>query len=147
MSRIALLDANVLIALFDPDHLHHDPAHDWFEDSRANGWATCPLTENAVVRILSNPTYVVGAESTAQIVKRLSRFCGSGGHVFWGDTLSVRDRQHFPATFPVSSRQVTDAYLLALACENGGTLATFDTSIALATVVGATPAHLTLISA
>ena len=147
MSRIALLDVNVLIALFDPDHLHHDPAHDWLADIRANGWATCPLTENAVVRILAHPGYVEGPESPAQIVKRLRRFCGSGGHVFWGDTLSVRDRQRFPATFPVSPRQLTDSYLLALAAANDGTLATFDRSIPLATVVGATADHLTLISA
>ena len=147
MSRVALLDVNVLIALFDPDHVHHDPAHDWFEDNRRFGWATCPLTENAIVRILANPAYVAGAESTAQIVKRLRRFCGSGGHIFWGDTLSVRDRQRFPATFPVSTRQVTDSYLLALAVANDGTLATFDSSIALATVVGATATHLTLVSA
>jgi toxin-antitoxin system PIN domain toxin len=147
MNRVALLDVNVLIALFDPDHVHHDPAHDWFEDNRTAGWATCPLTENALVRILANPAYVEGAESTAQIVKRLRRFCGSGGHVFWGDTLSVRDRLRFPATFPVSTRQITDTYLLALASANHGTLATFDASIALATVVGATPDHLTLISA
>jgi toxin-antitoxin system PIN domain toxin len=147
MNRVALLDVNVLIALFDPDHVHHDPAHDWFEDSRTAGWATCPLTENALVRILANPAYVEGAESTAQMVKRLRRFCGSGGHVFWGDTLSVRDRLRFPATFPVSARQITDTYLLALASANHGTLATFDGSIALATVVGATPDHLTLIRA
>jgi len=147
MSRIALLDVNVLIAMFNPDHLHHDPAHDWFEDHRANGWATCPLTENALVRILANPTYVPGAESPAALVKRLRRFCGSGDHVFWGDTLSVRDRQRFPATFPASARQVTDTYLLALACANNGTLATFDTSIALASVVGASADHLTVITA
>ena len=34
MSRVALLDVNVLVALFDPDHVHHELAHDWFADHR-----------------------------------------------------------------------------------------------------------------
>jgi uncharacterized protein len=55
VSRIALLDVNVLVALFDPDHVHHDLAHDWFADQRAAGWATCPLTENGLIRVLSSP--------------------------------------------------------------------------------------------
>ncbi len=57
MSRVALLDVNVLLALFDPDHIHHEAAHRWFARSRESGWASCPLTENGVVRILSNPAY------------------------------------------------------------------------------------------
>jgi len=147
MSAVALLDANVLIALFDPDHVQHEPAHDWFEDHRLNGWATCPLTENALVRILGHPQYSPVPESPAQIIKRLRRFCGSGQHVFWGDTLSIRDRQYFPATFAASGRQLTDTYLLGLAVANRGILATFDAAIAAATVTGATADHLALIRA
>jgi len=67
----ALLDVNLLVALFDPDHVHHDPAHDWFVDSREQGWATCPVTENGVIRILSNLRYSPAAESPARTVKRL----------------------------------------------------------------------------
>ena len=54
---IALLDVNVLVALFDPAHLHHEAAHVWFGRNRSRRWATCPLTENALVRVLSNPSY------------------------------------------------------------------------------------------
>jgi predicted nucleic acid-binding protein len=55
--RGPLLDVNLLVALFDPNHVFYDLAHDWFSDSRGDGWATCALTENAFVRILSNPAY------------------------------------------------------------------------------------------
>ena len=54
MSAVALLDVNVLVALFDPDHVHHDIAHDWFSDEGHAGWATCPLTENGFVRVVAN---------------------------------------------------------------------------------------------
>ena len=56
MSLASLLDVNVLVALFDPDHVHHEAAHVWFAATRGAGWATCPLTENGVVRVLSNPS-------------------------------------------------------------------------------------------
>lgn len=55
MSRAALLDVNVPVAFFDPDHVHHEAAHGRFAENRESGWATCPLTENGVVRILANP--------------------------------------------------------------------------------------------
>lgn len=48
---VSLLDVNVLVALFFPDHVHHDLAHDWFADHRHLGWATCPLTENGLIRV------------------------------------------------------------------------------------------------
>jgi uncharacterized protein len=56
---VALLDVDVLIALFDPAQVHHEAALAWFEVNRENRWATCPLTENAFVRVLSNPSYPV----------------------------------------------------------------------------------------
>ena len=54
MRSPALLDASVLIALFDLAHVHHEVAHDWFADNRGRGWATSPLTENALLRIVSD---------------------------------------------------------------------------------------------
>ena len=44
---IALLDVNVLIALIDPQHVHHERSHRWFQAHGGHGWATCPLTQNA----------------------------------------------------------------------------------------------------
>jgi len=53
----ALLDINVLIALLDQGHLLHQPATRWLEGQLAQGWATCPITENGVVRIMAQPAY------------------------------------------------------------------------------------------
>jgi predicted nucleic acid-binding protein len=64
VSRIALLDINVLVALFDADHVHHDFAHDWFTDHHERGWATCPITENGFIRVVSNPKYQPDAVRT-----------------------------------------------------------------------------------
>ena len=36
------------------DHIRHDAAHEWFSANRKEGWATCPITEIGLVRILSN---------------------------------------------------------------------------------------------
>lgn len=145
-SRPALLDVNVLVALFDPDHVHHDTAHDWFADSRRGGWATCPLTENGVVRILSNLRYSPAAESSSKIVERLRGICASGHHVFWADDVSLRDVSRFVAGTPVSHKQVTDVYLLGLAKRHGGRLATFDRTIPLAAVPGGVADDVIIIS-
>jgi toxin-antitoxin system PIN domain toxin len=133
----ALLDVNVLVALFDPDHVHHDPAHDWFADHRTAGWATCPVTENGLVRVLSNPRYRTPVERASSVLDRLRRFCASGDHVFWPDAVSLRDERLFDLSFVRGPGQLTDAYLLGLAKKMGGRLATFDRTIPLKAVPGA----------
>jgi toxin-antitoxin system PIN domain toxin len=145
VTRPALLDVNVLVALFDPDHVHHEPAHRWFAESRSAGWASCPLTENGVVRILSNPAYSPLAERPGEIVRRLASFRDSGQHVFWPDDVSVCDARLFALT--VGHRQLTDAYLLGLAVKHRGVLATFDRSIPLKAVRAAKADDLVVISA
>ena len=101
MSRPALLDVNVLVALFDPDHVHHELAHDWFADNRADGWATCPVTENGFLRVLANPSYRSAVMRPSELAARLRRFCGSGHHEFWPDVVSLRTRR---SSIPRSSR-------------------------------------------
>lgn len=147
MRVVALLDVNVLVALFDPDHVHHEAAHQWFGARRGQGWATCPLTENGAVRVLSNPSYAGVAESAALLAKRLSRFCASGGHTFWADEVSLRDDRLFRLGVGVTSRHLTDVYLLGLARQRGGRLATFDRSIPVHSVIGAGPDDLVVIPA
>ena len=136
MSRLVLLDVNVLVALFDPDHVHHDLAHDWFADNRARGWATCPLTENGFVRVLSNPAYGSVVSRPAELVARLRKFCRSGHHQFWPDVVSLTDEALFDPAFIGGYRQVTDVYLLGLAKKKAGALATFDRAIPRKAVVG-----------
>lgn len=147
MNRVALLDVNVLVALFDPEHVHHELAHDWFTEQRPHGWATCPLTENAFVRVLSNPKYPAGPMRPIDVVDRLRTFCASGQHHFIPDTLSFTETTRFAPSLIKGFRQLTDVYLLALATRARATLATFDRTIPLAAVVGATQAHLTVIRA
>jgi uncharacterized protein len=135
--RPALLDVNVLIALFDPTHVHHETAHDWFADNAAAGWATCPITENGFLRILTNPRAEV-IDDRATVFASLRDFCGSRGHVFWEDAVSLRDETLFDGSVIVSYQQLTDVYLLGLAARKGGRLATFDDGIPLKAVKGAT---------
>jgi len=136
MARVTLLDVNVLVALFDPDHVHHDLAHDWFADHRAAGWATCPLTENGFLRIASNPRYRADAERPHVLAGHLRRFCASGHHHFWPASVSLRDDELYVINAGWTHRQVTDLYLLGLAKKMGGALATFDRTIPLASVRG-----------
>jgi uncharacterized protein len=145
VNRPALLDVNLLIALFDPTHVHHDVAHDWFADRRASGWATSPVTELGFVRVLSNPALADSAERASTLLAHLRRFCASGHHEFWPETLSLRDPKTFDLSL-VSHRQLTDIYLLAVAARRGGRLATFDRTIPVNAVLGATVETLEVLS-
>ena len=145
MSRPALLDVNLLIALFDPNHIHHEAAHAWFGAHRSLGWATCPLTENGVVRILANPAYSPSPERPADIARQLSSFRDSGEHVFWPDEVSLCDSALF--NLSVGHRRLTDVYLLGLAVRRGGRLATFDRSIPSKAVPEARSAGLVVVDA
>jgi toxin-antitoxin system PIN domain toxin len=146
VSRAALLDVNVLVALFDPDHVHHELAHGWFEDNRTDGWATCALTENGFVRVLANPSYGAAVSRPNELVQRLRQFCASGHHLFWAETISLRDTQIFNPSFIAGHRQVSDVYLLGLAKNMGGRLATFDRTIPLGAVLGASRDSLAIVS-
>ena len=139
----ALLDINVLIALLDPDHVFHVRAHDWWKGRSRDGWASCPLTENGVVRIMSNPTYSRAAKfRPGELVEHLEVFVSRSDHEFWPDDLSLRHGTFFARDRLHSSRSITDAYLLALAVKHKGTLATFDQTIPLSAVPGAVAASL-----
>lgn len=139
-----LLDVNVLIALLDPDHIHHDPAHRWFAGTGKNGWATCPITEAAVPRILGNPRYSNTRGTPAAIVPYLRDLCAHPGHVFWPDDISILDESRIDATRLLDFGQITDAYLLALAVAHAGRLVTFDRRLVANAVPGGV-AHLVVI--
>jgi uncharacterized protein len=131
----ALLDVNVIIALLDPDHALHERAHDWWAANAKGGWASCPLTENGAVRIMSNPGYSQRERfAPSDLIRRLRQFTSQTDHEFWADDLSLRDGTIFAAERMHSSRQLTDVYLLALAAKHGGRLATFDRAIPLSSV-------------
>lgn len=146
MTRVALLDVSVLVALFDPDHVHHETAHDWFADHRGSGWATCPVTENGFLRVLANPAYGSPVSRPDAVLQHLRRFCAGAGHHFWDDGVSLRDERLFDSSVLAGHRQVTDVYLLGLAVSRRGCLATFDRGIRLSAVRGARPANLAVIA-
>jgi uncharacterized protein len=137
VTRPALLDVNLLVALFDPDHVHHDLAHDWFADNRGRGWATCAVTENGFVRVVARPGYGSPVTRPAELVDRLRQLCRVPGHRFWSDTLSLRDASLFDCSRIAGHRQLTDVYLLGLAQRHDGTLATLDHTVSAAAIVGA----------
>ncbi len=144
---IALLDVNVLVALFDPAHLHHEAAHAWFGRNRSRRWATCALTENGLVRVLSNASYPGRRTTTEDAAARLQTFCSGREHLFWPDSVSVRDPGRFRWNHVQGHRQLTDVYLLALSVSNEGRLATFDATISLKAVQGAAAQNLELLAA
>ena len=136
----------MLVALFNPQHTHHEATHDWFTDNHSNGWATCALTQNGVVRILTNPAADVEVLRPAELVDRLRQFCASKYHVFWKESVSLTDTKIFNPSLIRGYRQVSDVYLLGLATKMGGHLATLDSGIPLGAVVGATRNNLSVIA-
>jgi len=138
-----LLDVNVLIALIDPAHVQHDRAHAWFAASGRKAWATCPMTENGVLRIVGHARYPNSPGTPAAVAELMARFLAHPGHAFWPDDVRLFDGRHVDAARLLDSAQVTDSYLLALAAAHGGKLATFDRQlVADAVVNGAQALHL-----
>ncbi|MCW5934807.1 MAG: VapC toxin family PIN domain ribonuclease [Fimbriimonadia bacterium] len=126
-----LLDVNLLIALHDPKHVGHDLAHNWFEQEGQYGWATCPLTENGFLRIVTQEAYPNRVESILDAIFVLENMIRNyeKKHYFWSDNISLRDHRLFKPEMILGHRQLTDIYLLGLCQKNGGTLVTLDTSI------------------
>lgn len=121
-----LLDVNVLVALIDRSHIHHNAAHAWFGGLGRQKWATCPITENAVLRIVGSPGYPNSPGSILVVARVLAKMTALDGHVFWPDDLSLVRAPEVDLTRLLNAAQITDSYLLALVCVHGGMLATFD---------------------
>jgi hypothetical protein len=120
------LDVNILIALIDPAISHHETAQNWFASVGRRAWASCPLTENGVIRVVGNPRYPNCPGNPKAVTELLTRFIEEPGHEFWPDDISLLDREKVDVNRLLNSSQVTDSYLVALAVAHGGQLATFD---------------------
>jgi toxin-antitoxin system PIN domain toxin len=131
-----LLDVNVLVALLDAGHLDHRVAMDWLAAHARAGWASCPLTQNGCLRILSLPTYP-NPQPPARVAERLANATADRSHAFWRESLSLLEPKRLRWERVLSTRHITDVYLLALAVANQGCLVTFDRSLAVAAVPGA----------
>ncbi|HZL00342.1 MAG TPA: TA system VapC family ribonuclease toxin [Caulobacteraceae bacterium] len=131
-----LLDVNVLVALIDRRHVFHESAQDWFADRGRQFWATCPLTQMAVLRIIGHAGYPYFSGSPAAVATVLADLCASKNHEFWPDDISVLRTKHLNVERLLASGQITDSYLLALACAREGKLATFDRRLVTTAVSG-----------
>ena len=140
----ALLDVNVLLALFDRDHVLHERARQWFEQEIRQGWASCATTQNGFVRILSQPGYPKPV-STWQALRLLTGATAAGYHEYWPSEVSILDDTIFDRSRIHGPRQLTDVYLLGLAVHHGGRFVTFDRTIALAAVRLARPDNLVVL--
>jgi toxin-antitoxin system PIN domain toxin len=124
--KTALLDVNILAALLWPAHEHHDAAHRWFQARGHARWATTPLTQLGFARLASNPAFSRDALPVVDAVALLAENLEHPGHEFWPATLSFTEAIRDSKTVLQGHGQLTDAYLLALAAERHGVLATFD---------------------
>lgn len=141
---VALLDVNVLIALCDPGHDFHRTAKDWMLTHAAIGWASCPLTQNGCVRIVSQPSYRYQLP-LIEAIETLQSICQSAQHQFWPDDLSLLDATAFHHNKIHGHRQLTDLYLLALAVKHQGRFITLDGAVALNAVKGAKKQNLVVL--
>ncbi len=142
--RCALLDVNVLIALLDADHLHHTRAAQWLAENIQGGWASCAVTQNGCVRVMSQPGYP-NALPAAGVAQRLREATLTEHHLFVPGDLSLLDEQHFDTAQLLGQRQVTDAWLLGLAVWHGLRFVTFDANMPMRVVRGAQLAHLVVL--
>jgi uncharacterized protein len=137
----SLLDINVLIAIHDRDHVHHLQAANWLETHIGDGWASCPLTQNGCLRIMSQPNYS-SPQPIPALMAMLHRSTTSKVHETWSDDLSLLDERYFLREHIHGHRQLTDLYLLGLAVKHRGRLVSFDQRIPLSAVIGATAENL-----
>ncbi len=140
----ALLDVNVLIALLDADHSLHARATQWFAGQARSGWASCPITQNGCLRIMSHPGYP-NTISVRAVMERLTEASASAFHEFWPDDVSLLDARVADSARILGPRQLTDVYLLALAVRRKGQFVTFDGAVTPDAVRGAGKKHLLIL--
>lgn len=143
MSR-ALLDVNVLLALLDSDHVDHERARAWMSAEIEHGWASCAITQNGFVRIISQPRYP-SPVSPIRAIDVLAGAASTEHHMWWPCTVSILDPSIIDRSRLHGSRQVTDAYLLALAASHKGRFVTLDQTVPLSAVRIATEEHLAVL--
>jgi uncharacterized protein len=141
----SLFDVSVLIALLDPDHIHHGFVQSWWGENSTSGWASCPITQNGFVRIVSQPSYGSGF-TAAEAVERLAHETSRANHLFWPDDTEIVDPSRFDHRAILGPNQITDIYLLGLAAKRSGRFVTLDRGASIAAVKMATPEHLVILS-
>jgi toxin-antitoxin system PIN domain toxin len=123
---VHLMDVNVLVALMWPAHIGHQKVHHWFQRNSSGGWATCPFTQAAFVRIVSNPAFSPQAVTPKEAINTLVANLRHPQHRFWADDLSFSEAAQPFSKRLIGHKQVTDAYVLGLARHKKGRVVSFD---------------------
>jgi uncharacterized protein len=133
-----LFDVNVLIAIADSSHIFHQAIHGWLAAAADRTWASCPLTENGMIRVLSQPAYRGGMRTPEEAIATLRgmKEARPWKHVFWAEDFSIADRRAVLSERIAGPKQVTDVYLAAMALRKGGRLLTFDAGVPWQAVEG-----------
>ncbi len=127
MSKVWLLDVNVLLAWLWPAHETHKAASSWMHNHRQEQWATCPVTELGFLRIVTTRSFSPHAPAWSEAVAILRKHTqDSPRHYFWPDSLTSAELNTSLGERIKSPNQITDAYLLALAMHHDGRMVTFD---------------------
>lgn len=140
----ALLDMNMILALFDPKHIFHARARAWWIREHEHGWATCPITENGFLRVATQKAYA-NPIRLPDAIAILRRWAQPPQHALWPDDVSLLDARVIDHAHVLGHRQLTDVYLLALATRRQGRFVTLDRGLSLAAVHGATAANLVVV--
>ena len=132
-----LPDVNILIALLDGNHVFHARVHGWLGPHKG-GLATCVITQNGAIRVMSQPRYSsVISLSAAQVKQQLQMGLARQDHVYWPCNETLMDDGLFDWSRIHGHAQLTDIYLLGLAVRHKACLVTLDRNIAINTVHGA----------
>ncbi len=115
-------------ALLDAEHVSHSRAHAWFTESANGGWASCPITQNGCIRIMSSPDYP-NRILVRLVIERLGAATSAPQHEFWPDSMSLLDAGIADTMRIHGPRQRTDVHLIALAVSRSGRFVTFDSAI------------------
>ena len=129
----SLLDTSVLIALLDASHIHHRLTANWLQTHGGAGWASCPITLNGCIRILSQPSYP-NRLPMQRVVEGLRQAMQNPLHEFWADDVNMATTNAIDWSYTARPAQLTDVYLLALAVAHDARFVTLDQGIALACV-------------
>lgn len=124
-----LLDANVLIALLWSGHVHNARVVAWFGRHAARGWASCAITQSAVVRILSQPAAMGFAAPIDELADLLAANIAHPAHRLLPLDFSFPEVMATCTAGIVGHRQITDAWLLTAAIRANAKLVTLDSGV------------------
>jgi toxin-antitoxin system PIN domain toxin len=124
-----LLDVSVLLILHDTRHPHYKTVSQWFARPSSMPFATCPITQSGLVRLLTSGVPGLAPIRMQEARDALQRLVQLPGHVYWPDAPDWLKATESLLPRMQGHRQTTDAYLLGLAIHNKGKLATLDSGI------------------